>query len=128
MTKQDAPQWEGSMEQAMEAAVADEYRADAAAVTPTQQPWRFDAHNELAPSIGYVMGVGANGWPEEVATCYGDNGHANAHAIVRACNSHQALIDALKEALPFVAQALGDGDRGLSADIRAVIASAEGGH
>ena len=64
----------------------------------TVTPWT--SHNRLKSALpGTMLITGESG---EIGVCRvmdGSNTEANAAFIVRACNSHQALVDACKRAL-----------------------------
>lgn len=65
--------------------------------TPT--PWRYVRQNP-SPTTGEHMIAGAKpGYLAEVRDCGSGEVSANAEFIVRACNSHDALVAALKSVL-----------------------------
>jgi len=70
--------------------------------TPT--PWKVA--ESVKGKTCYAI-VSRDGWIADLNECHGDR-LANASFIVRAVNSHEALVDALIMALPYVETALED--------------------
>lgn len=90
---------------------------------PTTGPWTLDGKMIFAPRIGGLIAQTYDNAGTGSDKC----AKANAAFIVRACNSHAALVEALESVLAALDEANGDPRHPEAIKARAALAQAKGG-